>query len=264
MLPLLHLFGLTIQTPLLAVLLGMTLGLMLIARLATERGLKGNELFDAGFYGLIAGVLGARAGYVVANFAAYGREPLSALIPSTTALLPETGWLCGIVFAAIYLWRKHLFSPDLPDLIAPGIAVFAMGMALGSFFSGDSFGIPAQLPWSIYLWGEWRHPVQLYEAAGLAAILVALLYLLRRRVPEGVVALAFVGLYGGLRALIDATRAGVPTLFGLRITQLAGVAAAVAALWLIMELYAGRTSAARVQTDAGSLSEAPPVKTGEP
>jgi prolipoprotein diacylglyceryltransferase len=31
------------------------------------------------------------------------------------------------------------------------------------FLSGDAFGEPANLPWSIYLWNDYRHPSQVYE-----------------------------------------------------------------------------------------------------
>lgn len=123
----------------------------------------------------------------------------------------------------------------LLDIVTPGVVVFDMGLALGAYLNGDAFGIPAQLPWSVFLWGEWRHPVQLYELAGLALVLVALLIILRRRLRMGVTVLTAVVMVACLRILVDGFRADVATIFGLRVTQLAGVVIAVTALWLLAE-----------------------------
>ncbi|MCL4504652.1 MAG: prolipoprotein diacylglyceryl transferase [Chloroflexi bacterium] len=247
MLPTLRVFGLSIQAPLLAIMVGFMLGLWLTARLANERNLNGNLLFDAGFYGLLAGVIGARIGYVFLNFQAYAREPLSALMPSITALQPEAGWFCGVVFAVIFLWRNKMLRRDVPDIMMPGVVIFATGLALGAFFNGDAFGIPAQLPWSIYLWGEWRHPVQLYELAGLVLILAALLIMMHRRLPAGAVVLAGIALVACLRVFVDGFRADVATVFGLRVTQLAGVVIAVTALWLLGERLSTDSSGSTAQ-----------------
>ncbi|MCL4410283.1 MAG: prolipoprotein diacylglyceryl transferase, partial [Gammaproteobacteria bacterium] len=134
-----------------------------------------------------------------------------------------------------FLWRNKMLRTDLLDIATPGAIVFVMGLTLGAFLNGDAYGIPAQLPWSIYLWGEWRHPVQLYELAGLALVLATLLFLQRRRFSTGVTVLTAVVMVACLRVLVDAYRADVPTLIGLRVTQLAGVVIAVTALWLLSE-----------------------------
>ncbi len=227
MLPLLRVFGLTIQTPLLATIAGYMLGLMLSSRIGADRGMDGNAVSDAGFYGLIAGVLGARAGYVLLNLQAYAREPLSALMPGTTALLPIAGWVTGVAFAVVYLRRKRLLTWQLLDVIAPGVALFLAGMAAGALLSGDAYGTEAQLPWSIYLWDAWRHPVQVYEFISLLGIAAVLFVSLRRRFPDGVTVLLLIGLYAFTRVIVDAYRAEAVLLAGFRVTQLVGVVASV-------------------------------------
>jgi phosphatidylglycerol:prolipoprotein diacylglycerol transferase len=236
MLPLLRVFGLTIQTPLLAILVGYMLSLFLTSRIGADHGLDGNALSDAGFYGLIAGVIGARVGYVLQNLQAYMREPLSALMPSTTALLSVAGWVTGVAFAVFYLWRKRMLRWPLLDVLAPGAALFLAGMAAGALLSGDSFGTAAQLPWSIYLWDAWRHPVQGYEFIALLAILALLYVSLQRRLPEGTTVLLLVGLYAFTRVVIDAYRAEEVMLVGFRVTQLVGVVASAASFLAISVL----------------------------
>jgi prolipoprotein diacylglyceryltransferase len=34
---------------------------------------------------------------------------------------------------------------------------------LANLLSGDGYGSPLQAPWAIHLWGEYRHPTQIYE-----------------------------------------------------------------------------------------------------
>jgi membrane-bound ClpP family serine protease len=40
--------------------------------------------------------------------------------------------------------------------------IFLAFIALSFFASGSLYGLPGKLPWSIYLWGTDRHPLQLY------------------------------------------------------------------------------------------------------
>jgi phosphatidylglycerol---prolipoprotein diacylglyceryl transferase len=218
MLPFIKVFGLTIQAGPLAIVLGLMAGLSVAGRLAAHRGLDGEAVSSAGFYGALVGVLGARAGYVLLNLPAYAREPLSALMPNTTALWPWSGWVIGLAFAAWYLWRKGVL-PKAPlallDALAPGLAVFALGLAAASFLDGYGFGTESALPWSVYLWGALRHPVQLYECAALMLILAVLLVAERREPRGGALLLLFVALYGAARVLVDGFRADAALVAGL-------------------------------------------------
>ena len=236
MLPLLRIFGLTIQTPLLASLLGFSIGLYLVTQIGATRQFDPNILSSAGFYGLIVGVAGSRIGYVIANIRSYAAEPLSALMPGTTAMLPVVGWITGIVFGVIYLYRKKLLKIELLDIASPGIAFLLAGSAASSFLSGDDFGTVANLPWSVYLWGEWRHPVQLYELIASCALVVLLYQSLQRQLPDGTSLLLLIGLYGFTRTVIDAYRVESIVVLGVRLSQVVGVSAAVLAFWLIGQL----------------------------
>ena len=238
MLPIARVFGLTIQTPLLATMMGFALASSLAGREAARRGLDGNVITNALFYGLIAGVLGARIGYVLLNLSAYTRDPLGALALNPTALSPWTGWPLAVGFAVWTVRRKRMLNMKLLDILAPPTIVFVMGLALADFLSGNAFGTPSTLPWAVALWNASRHPVQVYEFITLGVILVGLIVVSRRlpdMLPKGGLALLAVALYAAVRILVDGFRANVPLLLGLRITQLAGVLIAATALWLLGE-----------------------------
>ncbi len=240
MLPIAQVFGFSIQTPPLAVIAGFAVALWLTARVAPWRGLSGTVVADAGFYGALVGLLAARAGYVALNWSAYATEPLAALIPSATALWPWSGWVTGLAFAALYLHRKGALSGQLPDVLAPGAAVFLIGLALAGLLNGDGFGVASDVPWAIELWNAQRHPVQAYEVLALLAILAILLRLLRYRLPAGAVALAFVAAYAFTRVFVDGFRADTALVAGLRVTQLGGLAIGALAVWLLGEVFAER------------------------
>ena len=236
MLPILHIFSFSIQTPALVVMISFYLGLQVTGWQARRYMLNANGITDACFLGALAGVLGARAGYVLLNIQSYLREPLSALMPNTTALLPWAGWLVAIVFTTYWLWRKRLISTRLPDVLAMGSLVLLTGIALASFCSGDDFGTTAQLPWAVYLWGQWRHPVQLYDMLALLVILVVLLSIAKVHWPGGALALLALALASIERVFVDGFRAGSPLWEGLRVTQLAGVVVGVVSVWLLSML----------------------------
>ncbi len=236
MAPIIQVFGFSVQAGPLATLVGFVAGLWLSSRLAALRHLDGGVINDAGFYGALAGLIAARAGYVVVYWPAYATEPLSALMPSLTALLPWTGWPAGLAVAGWIVWRKGLLRAGLFDVLAPGVALLAMGLAGAALLNGESPGQPTTLPWAVTIWGESRHPVPVYELAALAVIAPGCARLLRRDLPPGALALAALAAYAFARVVIDGFRADVPLLAGMRVTQLAGVVVCATALLMIERL----------------------------
>lgn len=57
------------------------------------------------------------------------------------------------------------------DALAPAIAVMGVAVAVAHIASGDAFGAATRLPWSVYLWDEYRHPSQGYELIAALAVL---------------------------------------------------------------------------------------------
>ncbi len=249
MAPIIQVFGFSVQAGPLATLVGFVAGLWLSSRLAALRRLDGGAINDAGFYGAVAGLIAARAGYVVVHWPAYAAEPLSALMPGLTALLPWTGWPVGLAVAGWIAWRKGLLRADLLDVLAPGIALMGMGLAGAALLNGESLGQPTTLPWAVMIWGENRHPVPVYELAALAVIALGCVRLLGWGLPAGAVGLGALAAYAFARVVIDGFRADAPVLAGLRVTQMAGVVVCAVALWMLGELP--HSHAPEIERDAG-------------
>lgn len=77
------------------------------------------------------------------------------------------GLIFGLIFYFIYsLWLKK-FNSQKSYLLIPGL-VFGHAIGrLGCFLTGCCYGAQCDLPWAIKMEGEFRHPVQLYEAVAL-------------------------------------------------------------------------------------------------
>jgi phosphatidylglycerol:prolipoprotein diacylglycerol transferase len=242
MAPYLSILGFSIQSYPLFLLVAVMAGLWLAARQARRLGLDPDHVYNLGFYTLLATLIGARLAFVIQNWSAYRDAPLSALSPTTTAFAWPEGLVVGAVVALIY-WLRHRLPVGLTlDAIAPGLALALAIERLGAFLGGVSFGEPTGLPWGVFMWGEVRHPVQIYEMLALLAILAVLLWQGDRRsfgklrtVPfDGYIFVLFLALYAGSRLFLEAFRADAALISGgLRVAQVIALGVLLIAVWYL-------------------------------
>jgi len=230
MLPVLQVGPLAIQLSGLLLLLGFWLASVLVGRSAGRHGLEGDVLDRLLLIGMVAGVIGARLGFVLQNASAYAEDPRAILSFNLTAFAPLEGVAAGALAALIYGQRKSLPLWPTLDALAPGAALFAVFVNLSQLASGDAFGAPVDLPWAIELWGARRHPAQLYALAGSLAILLFVLWLQKRQEFPGQLALSWLGLTSTARLLLEGFRGDSLYFAGVRQAQI------VALLLLMLSL----------------------------
>jgi len=242
MAPYLSIFGFSLQAYPLFVLIAVAAGLWLAARQARWLGLDADHVYNLGFYSLLAMLVGARLAYVIGNWPAYQDAPLSALSPTTTAFAWPEGVVVGAIVALIYWLRYRLPVGLTLDAIAPGLALAMAIERLGAFLGGLNFGEPTALPWGVFMWGEVRHPVQIYEMLALLVILAILLWQQERRSVDklrtkpfdGYIFVLFIALYAASRLFLEAFRADAPLISGgLRGIQLVALAVLLVAVWYL-------------------------------
>ena len=245
MFPILQVGRLAVQVPGLVLLAGLWIGLSLTEKHAGKHRLNPETLYNLVFTALIAGVLGARLAYAGRFPAAFMESPAS-LVSLNPGLLDPVG---GLVFAAlgalIYGQRKSI--PLLPalDALVPLFGTAAIAFALANLASGTGFGSATSLPWGVELWGDVRHPSQVYEAAAALFILVLIWPLVVKPAgrPPGYAFFQFLVWTAGAKLVLEAFRGDSHTIFyGLRSAQLAA--------WVIMAygIYAiGRLSSSGKQ-----------------
>jgi phosphatidylglycerol---prolipoprotein diacylglyceryl transferase len=96
------------------------------------------------------------------------RDAFTGNLLGIFSLSPETldisgGLLFGLIAGLIYIQKNHMNPWQTLDALTPGLCVMMIGFGLVNLASGDAYGIPTTVPWAIELWGESRHPTQIYQ-----------------------------------------------------------------------------------------------------
>lgn len=174
MLPILQIGPLALPAPALILLLGFWVGLELMEKQAHLFGAEARQIYNMTLVAILAGVVGARLVYAASAPSIFLRNPLDLLAPRPQMFDATGGGVIGLLAAAVYGWRRTLALWPALDAATTLFSVLAVTLGLVHFASGEAFGAPTNLPWAIELWGELRHPTQVYEmlAALLAAALV--------------------------------------------------------------------------------------------
>ncbi len=247
MFPSIQIGPLALQTTPLILLLSFMLALDVSHRAASRLALNGDDVYNAGYAAAFAGVIGARAGFVIENWQAFQDDPASIFALSADGLSLMAGLGTGLIVAYILAQRKGLDNLRLLDALAPGLAVLAIGLSLGDLASGATYGSLSGLPWAMSVGGEPRHPVQIYHL--LAAGVVALLVVRAVRPFDGARFALFVALTAAARLFLEAFHGDSATIGGLRTMQIASLGVLLAVLVLLRHwaLAAARAKASEGQ-----------------
>ena len=246
MLPVLNIGSVALPTYPLLLLVATWAGLWLAARRAGQLGLDGDHVFNAGLYGILAGLIGARLWFVLSNWEVYAPDVLQAFSLSRNALAVEEGVIIGVLVALIYLLRQRVPASVFVDALTPGLALALIIGHIGAFLGGEALGVASNLPWAVEMAGLKRHPLQLYEAVAGVVILI-ILYVTRDRRPwSGFQFWLLVALYSLARLLLEIFRAQ-PYLIGdhLMAAQLVALAALVVALAVMAYNFTAETVQAK-------------------
>lgn len=236
MLPIVNIGPLAIQTPGLILLAGIWLGFALMEKKYSRFGVHPETVNNLVMYGLIGLVIGGRVSYVAEHFSAFSKSPINLISLNPAMWDWAGGILIGLTVSALYGVRREVHFWPLMDALTPGAAAVMIAIPLMNLASGNAYGEPAQLPWSIYLWGAWRHPTQIYSALATLLILVFKVLLPLRKEsqpdeqrPPGVFFLSFVAWSAAVQILTASFRVDAQLFVGL-------VRTAQIEAWLILAL----------------------------
>lgn len=184
MLPTLQLGPLALPMGPLLVLFGVWLGVWWAEREAARLTLDGDRISTLALVGLIAGVVGARVVYALEHLDAYAADPLGLISNNLGTFSTTEGVIIGAAAALLYGRFHRLPLRRTLDTLAPLLIAVSGAVALAQLASGDGFGAPTTLPWSIHLWDADRHPTQIYAFIG--ALTVGLIWWRwARTLPDG-------------------------------------------------------------------------------
>lgn len=185
---------------------------------------------------MIAGILGARIAYVLANFSEYAARPVEILRIDRGGLIYYGGFILASLVLLVWARRRGERLAALADF---GITAVPLGHAfgrVGCFINGCCYGKPWNGPLAVFTAGAMRHPVQLYETTFNIALYLGLLAVYLRKKRDGVVLATYFLLYGAWRFSIEFLR-GDERLhwFGLNVAQ--EISIALMALGALLFLF---------------------------
>jgi prolipoprotein diacylglyceryl transferase len=197
-----------------------------------------------------AGVIGARIYHVITDNQRF-RGNWGEAFKIWEGGLGIWGGVAGGVLMAIWLAKRRSWDlRDLLDSVAPAIP---LGQAIGRFgnwFNQELFGGPTDLPWGLeideahrptqYLGESTFHPTFLYESLWNVLVVVAIVWLVPRMIPNlkrGLQFGVYVVLYTVGRLWIELVRIDNATeLFGVRVNVFTSVIVGLCAAVVVVVL----------------------------
>lgn len=210
------------------VALGFGLATLLIYARASKFHLDKDKIIDLAIIVLIAGVIGARAAYILLNMGYYLANPIEIIDLSRGGLVWYGGFLAGLFTLIFYIRKKGLDFWNVTDLFAPYIALAQGFGRIGCFLNGCCYGIPVPAGRIFSVTFPYdnvsRHPVEIYSMLSLFLIFALLRLWQDKRRFAGEIFLGYCALYSSKRFLIEFLRGDNPKiLFGLTISQLVSI-----------------------------------------
>lgn len=191
--------------------LGVLFCILMGMQRAKKHGLKEEAVIDIAIYGLIIGFLGAKLLYVIVEWEAFLKNPMSVL--GTEGFVVYGGISAGVIAAIVYCRIKKLKFLEYFDLLSASIALAQGFGRIGCFLAGCCYGretdsclgvvFPAG---SIAPAGVKVLPTQLFSSAGDFAIMAFLLWHYKRRKYVGDTGFLYMLLYGIGRFFIEMLR----------------------------------------------------------
>lgn len=162
MFPVIDLGPLAIQAAGLLLILSIWLGLTITGKFASRLGTNADVIENGILFGFLLGILAARIGFMLTHPAIFMENPLNIVSLTPSMLDANFGILTGLLVVLITYQRKHLPLWPTLDTLSPLFILTYIGVQLANFADGNAYGLPTDLPWSIYLWNADRHPIQIY------------------------------------------------------------------------------------------------------
>jgi phosphatidylglycerol:prolipoprotein diacylglycerol transferase len=223
MLPILQVGPLALPIPGLVIIAGFWLGLDFTARNAFRFSVNPNHLYNLILLMGVSGIVGGRITYAIRYWDIFSTNLYSLLSRDLSMFDISGGMALAIIAGIIYGQRRQMALLPTLDSFTPFLAVMGVTIALAHLAAGSAFGTPADLPWSLSLWGARRHPSQIYELIAATGILILTWpnhSPLRNHKP-GMYFLAFLAMTSGARLFLEGFRGDSQVIiYGIRSAQI--------------------------------------------
>lgn len=189
---------------------GFLLALIFALKSLKRFGIDRDGFFDCVLVGLICGIVGARAYYVIFRWDYYMANPSEILSIHNGGLAIYGGIIGGLLGGCIVAKIKKISIPAILDVAVLG---FLIGQGIGrwgNFINQEAFGTPTDLPWGMLSEntnGVAVHPCFLYESLWCILGFFVLNYISKKyRKYDGQIFLMYLVWYGFERMIVEGLR----------------------------------------------------------
>jgi prolipoprotein diacylglyceryl transferase len=235
--------------------------------------IEGEKIYDAAFWAVVIGLLGARIHFVAENWHLFANNWVKVLYVNEGGISQWGGIFGAMVGIWFWSWRnKYSFWKLLDNVAIPALVGLAIGR-IGDVINGEHHGTPTDVPWGVRYVnphtlgqpGLVVHPEVAYEmilCVFLVLLLLPLLGRIRARVPAGVAGLWILALYAAGRFWLSYYRADQIE-WGLRQAQWACLVMVVLAIVFTPYLMSRRAAPAPAPElqPSGAGTQTPPDPT---
>lgn len=218
-------FGLHISLSGILVAVAMFLGLFVTERLAKKTGQDAENYLDLAIRVVIAGLLGARIGYVLSHWEMYVYDQASVFDLGSGGYSFMGALLGGFLATIVFCRKKKISWVQVCDTAIPGIVLAQLVGSVGSFIERSALGTYSEGRFAMQVHmadvdtemmrmsrssarmvqGEFLqvHPVALYEIFLLAFLLIGVFVVWKFQKVRGIVFGIYMILYGGINFCME-------------------------------------------------------------
>ena len=211
-------FGLHISLSGILIAIAMFLGLFITERLAKKTEQNTEQYLDLAIRAVLAGVIGARVGYVLSHWQYFISDQGNVFNISDGGMSTVGAVIAGLLVSFIYCKQKKLSWLQVCDTAMPGIVSGQIVASIGGFFGRNMLGTYSDGAFAMQVAlqdvdnhvvtlsrssaqmvrGNFLqvHPVALYEALILLVLLITLFVLRKAKKLTGIVLAVYLMGYG--------------------------------------------------------------------
>jgi phosphatidylglycerol:prolipoprotein diacylglycerol transferase len=235
------------------ILVGIFLGLIIATFEEKRKGFPKDFVIDLGFWLILAGIVGARAYYVLFNLDYYLKVPLQVFATWNGGLAIHGGIIGGLIALIIFCKKKNIEIIKACDLAVPSLIIAQAIGRWGNFFNSEAHGplttlaylkdmnIPDFVIKGMYINGNYYIPTFYYESLWCILgfiILMVLRYILKKH-NKGILTSIYLIWYGIGRVYIESLRTDSLMLGNIKIAQLVSILSIVIGLVMLIIFIIG-------------------------
>ncbi len=176
----------------LCILVGMMIGMFLVYKEVTKKGISDVLITNLIFYTVVISIIGARLYYVIFDWGYYSKNPLEILEIWNGGLAIHGAIILGGLFLIYYTKQHKMNTLKILDICSVGLIIGQAIGRWGNFFNQEVYGTEVSLGFlkglhlpkfiidGMHINGVYHHPLFLYESL-LCIIGFVLLLIIRRR-----------------------------------------------------------------------------------